>query len=198
MVALFGVTIANGFCSDALRRAPRIESIEMYLGGLNTGRIALHFVDSRLTAIGYVVDAPGEDLPLLKSKVTQRDINQLRRMMDDSAIRALSPRNEWFAEPPRPVCREGSADLVITWTDRRVILRIPPEDVRDRLPKQARRVYASLDRVSTYLWDLASSCRKREGSTLTLVTPDSREWKAFDQELTQVWKESLPRDRGTW
>jgi len=204
---LLALTTASQACaapekggSPSAAKRTKLLRVTVYTWGLDTGRITFRFTDLKLHVLSTGYSGSTISWGSFETRVTQADVNALRRVIPDAELRSFKPEGKWFREynPAKFGIRDGGTALVVTWDDQELALILPPEEVCTGVPPKAKRTYRKIELIIQHLQQIE---RKYAGiATIRIIKEPTEcvEIERLHSELDGIWKKSLPKGRKGW
>jgi len=191
------VTVTPGKSASAQAQPVRVV---LYGWGLGTGRVEVNMRDRELGAVtGQLWHGSNIGLGALQSMITAEEASQLRQVIANSGLRSFHPTLAWWEEAAKKPEYEKpgpgywsdwqSPSILIAWSDKQTVYRIPLPPLRLCMRAEAQKGYDALDSVAVAVGALERKYAKL--SKPRAATKD--ELGKLDRELDVARKEALPK-----
>lgn len=179
---------------------PALQRVTLCGSGLSwLGKTTIDMKHSRINYVGSRDEM--REFGTYCAQVSAADIKGIRELIDAGSLRSFEPKLSWFKKEwtQREIMIDGSAYLVLTWSDKEVVLYMPPppfvfEGLRESTRKKVyERVYDLRCRVERIENKYINDAWRTDSAD-----EEAKHRQQLWNELREVGKRSLPQGRKGW
>lgn len=193
----------NASPHEAAPAHPRLVRVSLYGSGFAFGKTTISMGESQITYIGRRErEGGGIEFGSFSARLSPTDIETVRATIQRGGFRTFSPSLSWFKKDwaKREIMLNSRFYLVLSWSDKEVVLYIPPPPyVYEGLKDKARvKAYEHLYDLECIICQMKSRyLRSAEWKTYAKCEEEQLREKLQD-ELRDVDMRSLPQGRKGW